>query len=217
MCLSDWRTKTKRERCPFLNRRPFCHHRTGSQSIWSPCNLVYYLLQRSLACFESCSSPTAHREAAERVRTDTSASCMCVKLYCPCTYTSVLDDYFLYTHTLTESTKKTLHNLVEKMDVKAVLWKSKAPMSVKIPCAKWLLVTVWMPRGTRELSIATWTAETWSLGRIKPVRMTVFGSAFTQSGNEKFLENTMFFFFCSIKYGSEQMLSSLKCPVSRWW
>lgn len=67
-------------------------------------------------------------------------------------------------------------------------------MSVKISCAKWLLVTVWMRLGTWELSIATWTAEMCSLQRVRRDRTAVFGSVFTQSENEKFPENTMFFF-----------------------
>ena len=67
-------------------------------------------------------------------------------------------------------------------------------MSVKSSCAKWLLVTVWMRLGTWELSTATWTAEMCSLQRFRCARAAAFGSVFTQSENEKFPENTMFFF-----------------------
>lgn len=67
-------------------------------------------------------------------------------------------------------------------------------MSVKISCAKWLLVTVWMRWGTWGLSIATWTAEMCSLEWIICVHTILFCSVSTQSENEKFPENTVFFF-----------------------
>lgn len=73
-------------------------------------------------------------------------------------------------------------------------------------CAKWLLVTVRMPLGVRELSPAAWTV---ACGRI----MCVF-RCFKQNGNEKFPESSQFS-FVALKMEVKQMPSPLKCPASR--
>lgn len=79
--------------------------------------------------FELCIRQTAHWEAAERVCRHTSA-CVFAELYCQCRYGFLVEFLRADTDRKREGEREraplnTLHNLVEKIDVKAELWKAK--------------------------------------------------------------------------------------------
>lgn len=136
-CVSDWRTDISTERFffsmfkipNFSKRRPPGADRAYGLLVTlsgASCSAPYLV-------FESCNRPPSHRGATERVCQDSPAARTCV---CQLNFTATADtvSWLNFRHTCTESTPlKTLHNLVEKIDVKAMLWKANAPCLSKFP------------------------------------------------------------------------------------